>query len=222
MKVLGVIPARGGSKAIPRKNLVELGGKPLIQWTIEAARESHLSNFLVSTDDAEIAEFAESLGSFVPGLRPAHLATDESRTIDVVLHVLTQSPEFDAVMVLQPTSPFRTSTDINVCLQMLEDSDADSVISVAEVGGTHPARMKYLQENVLIDPSFAEEYENQPRQELRPMFIRNGAIYLARKETVLRGTLKGDKSLGYVMPAEKSINIDDMFDLRVAISLLPT
>jgi CMP-N,N'-diacetyllegionaminic acid synthase len=220
MNVLGIIPARGGSKAIPRKNLASLGGRPLIQWTIDAANQSNLTHLIVSTDDTEIAELANSLHVEVPGLRPQHLATDEAKTIDVVLHVLEQSDSVDAVMVLQPTSPFRTPYDINTCLAMLQESDADSVISVVDVGGFHPGRMKYLEGEVLIDPPFAETMENQPRQELRPMYIRNGAIYLTRSEVLRRRTFKGDKSLGYVMPVERSINIDDPFDLQLATAML--
>lgn len=220
VNVLGIIPARGGSKAIPRKNVVSLGGKPLIQWTIDAASRSRLSRFIVSTDDAEIAQIAKSLQAEVPGLRPQHLATDDAKTIDVVQHVLEQSGPVDAVMVLQPTSPFRTSDDINACIEMLDTSDADSVISVVDVGGFHPARMKYLEAGELVDPIFAEAIENQPRQELRPMYIRNGAIYLTRSAAIRQGTFKGKKSLGYVMPVERSINIDDPFDLQLAVATL--
>jgi len=221
VNVLGIIPARGGSKSIPRKNLVLLGGKPLIQWTIEAAQHSQLAQLVVSTDDPEIMQVARALQVDVPELRPAHLASDEAKTIDTAKHVLSATEgEFDAVMILQPTSPLRSSSDIDSCLKMLDTSDADSVISVVDVGGYHPARMKYLEGNQLIDPTFAESVENQPRQELRPMYIRNGAIYLTRTAVIRGGSFKGSKSLGYVMPAERSVNIDDPIDLRVAEALL--
>lgn len=223
MKTLGIIPARGGSKAIPRKNLVILGGKPLLRWTCEAATKSKLDRIIVSTDDKEIAKVAESSGVEVPFVRPPELSADSSLTIDVVIHAITQLGDtFDAVMVLQPTSPFRTTDDINKCISLLRDSEADSVISVVDVGGHHPARMKFLEGGLLIDPPYAESRENQPRQELQPMYIRNGAVYLTHVPVLMQGSFKGDSSIGYVMPAERSINIDIPFDVTVAEALLHT
>ena len=222
MKVLGIIPARGGSKAIPHKNIVALGGRPLIDWSLKTSSGSQLRRVIVSTDDPKIREVAIELGADVPFLRPAEIATDQAETIDSVLHAMdTLGEEYDAVMTLQPTSPFRSTYDIDACIQMLaQNPTADSVISVVAVGGHHPARMKYLIDGVLIDPTFCETRENQPRQELRPMVIRNGAIYLTRWRTLLERSFKGNKSLGYEMPIERSINIDEVHDLRFAESLL--
>jgi CMP-N-acetylneuraminic acid synthetase len=192
-----------------------------MQWTIESAKASQLTRVVVSTDDEEIAALAMSFGVALPELRPSNLASDTAKTIDAVLHALKSLTEtYDAVMVLQPTSPFRTSDDVNNCLSLLENSDADSVISVVDVGGHHPARMKFLEDGLLIDPPFAEKFENQPRQELSPMFIRNGAIYLTRVHVLHQGSFKGTKSLGYVMPAERSINIDEPLDLRIASAMV--
>ena len=220
MRVLGLIPARGGSKSIPRKNLVDLGGVPLIQWTIQAALGSNLERVVVSTDDDEIAEISKSLGAEVPFKRPAELSSDQTLSIDVVLHALDVLEEdFDAVMMLQPTSPFRTSIDIEGAIKIIDG--ASSVISVVPVEGTHPARMKFVEDGVLIDPPFAETIENMPRQELRPMYIRNGAIYLTRISNLRHRTFKGALSRALIMPKERSINIDTGFDLalaRVALS----
>ena len=222
MRVLGVIPARGGSKAIPGKNLVELGGKPLIKWTLDAASASTLERVVVSTDDDKIADYCVEHGTEVPFRRPRELSTDTAQTIDAVIHALdVLNEDFDAVMLLQPTTPFRSSEDIDRCVKMLSSSDADSVISVVDVAGHHPARMKFLEDGLLIDPPFAEAIENQPRQELRPMFIRNGAVYLTRVKTLRMRSFKGQKCMAFVMPAERSINIDDMSDLRIARALLP-
>ena len=219
MRVLGLIPARGGSKSIPRKNLVDLGGVPLIQWTIQAALGSNLERVVVSTDDDEIAEISKSLGAEVPFKRPAELSSDLTLSIDVILHALdVLEEEFDAVMLLQPTSPFRTPSDIDSAINIIDG--ASSVISVVPVDGTHPARMKFIENGLLIDPPFAETTENMPRQELRPMFIRNGAIYLTRTPEIRNRTFKGSLSRALVMSKERSINIDSFFELAIARATL--
>ena len=219
MRVLGLIPARGGSKSIPRKNLVDLGGLPLIQWTIQAALGSSLTRVVVSTDSEEIATVSQSLGAEVPFIRPIELSSDSTLSIDVALHALdVLDEEFDAVMLLQPTSPFRTASDIDSAINIIDG--ASSVISVVPVDGTHPARMKFIENGLLIDPPFAETTENMPRQELRPMFIRNGAIYLTRTPELRNRTFKGSLSRALVMSKERSINIDSFFELAIARATL--
>jgi len=219
VKVLGLIPARGGSKSIPRKNLVDLGGLPLIQWTIQAALGSSLTRVVVSTDSEEIATVSQSLGAEVPFIRPIELSSDSTLSIDVALHALdVLGEEFDAVMLLQPTSPFRTPSDIDAAINIIDG--ASSVISVVPVDGTHPARMKFIENGLLIDPPFAETTENMPRQELRPMFIRNGAIYLTRTPEIRNRTFKGSLSRALVMSKERSINIDSFFELAIARATL--
>ena len=219
MKVLGLIPARGGSKSIVNKNMVDLGGCPLIKWTIDAASKSTLSRVVVSTDDKEIADACRNFGVEVPFVRPDSLASDEAQSIDVVLHALDALDEqFDAVMLLQPTSPFRTHEDINMALTM--NHDGSSVISVVPVDGTHPARMKFIENGFLVDPPFVEEVENMPRQNLRPMYIRNGAIYLTTLDDLKNRTFKGSKSRALIMPRSRSLNIDSEFDLLVARALM--
>lgn len=224
MRVLGVVPARGGSRAIPGKNLAPLGGRPLLAWTAEAALASSLTRVMLSTDDADIAAAGRALGLDVPFLRPAELATDDAASIDVVLHALDalegEDGPYDAVMLLQPTSPFRTVDDIDAAIALLGTSGADAVISVVDVGGHHPARMKWLEGDRLIDPPFVEEVENQPRQSLRPMVIRNGAIYLTRAAVLRRRSFKGGDCRALVMPAARSVNIDVPLDLTVAEALL--
>jgi len=222
MRVLGIIPARGGSKGVPRKNLKKLNGIPLIKYTIDAALNSNLSEVVVSTEDEEIASFAKSCGCQVPFVRPSDLASDTARSIDVAIHALTVMEEithsrFDAIMLLQPTTPFRSSQDINTTLELMaKDEKASSVISVVDVKAHHPARMKYIENGVLIDPDFCEKYENQNRQELQPMYIRNGAVYLTKRETILLSSFKGAKSLALVMPEERSVNIDTASDFELA------
>ena len=219
MKVLGLIPARSGSKSILQKNLVDLGGVPLIGWTIRAALESKLDLVMVSTDDTEISDVSKGFGAEVPFLRPKNLALDLSLTIDTVLHAIRNiSGEFDAVMLLQPTSPFRLASDINDALNLLVD--CSSVISVVPVEGNHPARMKYIESGFLKDPTFAESTENIPRQNLSPLFIRNGAIYLSTLNTLKGRSFKGPRSRPLIMPRERSLNIDSPFDLKLARAML--
>jgi CMP-N,N'-diacetyllegionaminic acid synthase len=223
MRVLGVIPARGGSKGIPGKNTRPLAGRPLIQYTIEvAARARRLTDWLVSTDDEEIAELARNLGAPVPFLRPAELATDTAAAIPVLQHAVrsmeaARASRYDAVMMLQPTTPFRTEHDIDGAIERLVHTGADSVISVVDVEGCHPARTKYLDGDRLLDPAFCESHENQPRQELTPMVIRNGAIYLTRRDILMdQGSLKGADSRALIMPRERSVNIDTLDDFAYA------
>lgn len=222
MRVLGVIPARGGSKGVPRKNVKELGGLPLIAWTIRAAKGAgRLTRTVVSTDDAEIAKVARAHGADVPFTRPAELASDAAKSIPVIQHALQQieaaeGSTYDAVLMLQPTTPFLASSDIDAAIAKLTESGSDSVISVIDVGGHHPARMKYLEGDRLIDPPFCEAYENQPRQELRAMYLRNGAIYLTRREVLLAGSFKGKDCRAWVMPEDRSTNIDTLLDFRAA------
>jgi CMP-N,N'-diacetyllegionaminic acid synthase len=226
MRVLGIIPARGGSKGVPRKNIRDLAGKPLLAWTIEAAKGSRLSRVILSTDDQEIADVGRKYGADVPFIRPLEHATDSARAIPMLQHAVKaledQGDRYDAVMMLQPTSPMRLPRDIDGALEKLgKDPEATSVISVVPVGEFHPARMKYLDGDLLVDPPFCEAYENQPRQELTPMYIRSGSIYLVRRRILMEtGSLKGTRCLAQVMPKHRSVNIDSPFDFEQAEWLL--
>lgn len=221
MKILGIIPARGGSKGVPGKNIKVLAAKPLIVHTIEAALASKLTKVIVTTDDEAIGTVAKHAGAEVPFNRPAALANDTAKSLDVAIHALETMEQtdgsYDAIMLLQPTTPFRTTEDINGAIELLTNNpDADSVISVVNVQGHHPARMKYLEDGKLIDPPFCEAYENQNRQELTPMYIRNGAIYLTKRNILLTKSYKGKKCMGWQMPEERSINIDTLHDFKYA------
>lgn len=222
MRILGIIPARGGSKGVPGKNIKMLAGKPLVVHTIESARASELSKVIVTTDDDVIKQVAERAGAQVPFVRPAELANDTARSIDVAKHALLTMEKmdhvtYDAIMLLQPTTPFRTATDINQAINLLSNNpDSDSVISVVDVAAHHPARMKYINNGVLIDPPFCEAYENQNRQELTLMYIRNGAIYLTKRDTLLANSYKGKTCHALIMPPQRSINIDTLHDFDYA------
>jgi CMP-N,N'-diacetyllegionaminic acid synthase len=222
MNILGIIPARGGSKGVPGKNIRNLAGKPLIQHSIDAAITSNLTKVIISTDDPQIREVAIAAGAAVPFIRPAELAGDTAKSIDVAVHALLEMERldncvYDAIMLLQPTAPFKTSGNINEAIKIMEQTpDADSVISVVDVLAHHPARMKYLENGRLIDPPFCERYENQNRQELQPMYIRNGAIYLTKRGTLLNNSYKGQKCMALIMSQERSVNIDTLHDFEFA------
>lgn len=215
MRVWGLIPARGGSKGIPNKNIIDLCGRPLLAWTTAAAALSKLDRVVVSTDSDDIAKVARQLGVEVPFLRPRSLSADNSRSIDVVLHALEQLGDIpDAVMLLQPTSPFRTTDDIDACLQVMSTESPDSVVSVVAVS-QHPEQMKTL-ENGRLTPTTFSAVEGKPRQELIRYVVPNGAVYLTRSDVLTARSFYGRDSIGWEMPMERSVNIDVQFDLEVA------
>jgi CMP-N,N'-diacetyllegionaminic acid synthase len=223
-RVLGVIPARGGSKGVPRKNIRLLGDKPLIVYTIEAALKSRAITYLVtSTDDDEIAEVAARHGSAVVK-RPKELAEDETPMPPVVLHVLNAITHggdagYDIVALLQPTCPLRTPEDIDQAVQLLVESDCEAVISVYRVWDEHPARMYYVRHDRLVPYEAASESSN--RQDLTPVYHRNGLLYVIR-ERVLReqGTFFPRDIRPYITPRMRSVNIDDEMDFLFADFLI--
>ena len=221
-RTLGVIPARGGSKGIPRKNIYPLHGKPLIAYTIEAALASELlTDVVVTTDDEEIAAVSREHGAEVPFMRPPHLATDAAQAIPTIQHAAAEmealrGEEYGVVVMLQPTTPMRTAQDIDESLQKLFDTGADSVISVVDVGGHHPMRMKKIVDDALVDYD-EEAVENMPRQELPSVYLRAGSIYATRRDVLMvDGSFKGEVSRPYVIPPERAANIDIMPDMIVA------
>ena len=225
-RVLGVIPARGGSKTIPRKNIRDLLGIPLIAYTIrEALKAKTLTRLIVSSEDSEILAVARKYGAETPFVRPRELATDDSLTIDVVIHAITtveeqEGTKYNYVVVLQPTTPLRTAEDIDTAVMKLIESGADSVISIVNVGAIHPYRMKTIVNGLLVDYA-DEEIENMPRQKLPPVYIRNGSIYATKRDVLVEErTFKGKTCIPYEMPEERSVNIDNKFDLMLAESLL--
>jgi CMP-N,N'-diacetyllegionaminic acid synthase len=222
-RTLGIIPARGGSKGVLRKNIRLVGGKPLLAYTIQAAKESRwVTDFVVSTEDAEIASVAEQLGARVV-IRPPELAADDTPMLPVIQHVMQTSGEsagpFAYGVLLQPTAPLRTGEDIDAALEILSSSGADSVISVYQVADAHPARMYRMQDDILVP--YAAEPANRLRQKLPPVYLRNGAIYAFRSGLIdEQGTLIGAKTRPYIMARERSINIDDEYDLAFADFML--
>ena len=225
--ILGLIPARGGSKGLPRKNIKPVSGKPLIAWTIEQALASKfLDRVVVSTDDKEIAEVSKKYGAEVPFMRPKELATDKSKGIDVVLHTIDWLKEndnrkqCDLLMLLQPTSPLRKSEDIDKAIELLFLKEAKAIVSVCEVGH-HPLWANTLPEDGCMKDFIRQEIINKNRQEL-PVFYRlNGAIYLAYCNYVKQcRSFIGKDTFAYIMPRERSIDIDGKIDFKLAEILI--
>lgn len=227
MRVLGIVTARGGSKGIPRKNLALLAGKPLLQYTADSVRgATRLTRTVISTDNDEIAAAAVSMGIDCPFSRPDELAKDNTPTLPVLQDVvrrLEQAGEYyDAVFTLQPTNPLRIAADIDGAIELLERSGADSVIGFSSVGERHPARMKMIdRQGRVIDPSFAEQFEGQRRQELPQLFLRDGSVYLTRRSVLMdQNSIKGSDCRAWLIPKERAVNIDEPFDLYLAEQLL--
>ena len=228
-KVLAVITARGGSKGVPRKNIRQVTGKPLIAWTIETALQvrQHLHRVIVSTEDAEIAEISLACGAEVPFLRPQELAADTTPTLPVLQHAVQfieaqDARRMDWVLLLQPTSPLRTAEDILACLALARAGGCDSVISVVQVP-THPLFIKRIQDDRLL-PFSNElvEKEGTRRQDAQPpAYVRNGAIYITRRDVLMeQGSIWGQVIHPYEMPAERSVNVDSEMDLKLAEIIL--
>jgi len=226
VSLLAIIPARGGSKSISRKNIAPLAGRPLIAWTIEAAQASLLvDRVVVSTDDVEIAEVAQNYGAEVPFIRPPELAQDDTPGIDPVLHGIqwlaeNQGYEPDYVVLLQPTSPLRTSEDIEQAMKLASSQRADSVLSVTPVAH-HPYRMKLLDTEGRIKDFRRAPQRGIQRQNLPPVYGLNGAIYLVKRRPFLQHrTWFGARTYAYVMEQERSLDIDTPWDLRLAELIL--
>jgi CMP-N,N'-diacetyllegionaminic acid synthase len=215
MDVVGLIPARGGSKAIPRKNLAPLGGKPLIAWTIEAARASKaLTAVVVSTESDEVAEAA--VGAQILR-RPAPLADDDAPMRSVIDHALAELGAPGVLVLLQPTSPLRRSEHIDEAVRLLLDGDADCVVSVVEVPHRFgPDSLMALDDGRLVP--IAETATR--RQEKRPVYARNGPAILAMRPDRISGDLYGGDCRPYLMRPEDSVDVDEQFDLELAEFLL--
>ncbi len=224
-KVLGITLARGGSKSVPKKNIRPLAGKPLIAYTIEAAlSSSYLDDYIVSTEDQEIADICSDLGARVPFLRPVELASDTASSADALCHAVDfveheRGEKFDYVIELMATNPFKTSLQIDKALEKLDETGADSVIAVTRVWDYHPARIKKLDDKGRLVNFCVPEPLEARRQDLTPpAYIRCGSIYALRRDYLMTTkTRYGSKeSYALVVPEEESINIDNEFDFALA------
>lgn len=229
-QILAIIPARGGSRGIPRKNIKDLAGKPLIAYTIEEAKKSgYLDRIVVSTDDEEIGEVAKRYGGEVPFLRPKELAGDETPDLPVFLHALKWLKENqdyvpDLVVHLRPTSPLREAKHIDEAIELLEgDKSADSVRGVC-TPTQNPFKMWQIKEGYMEplvgSKKFKEPY-NTPRQLLPVVYWQNGHIEVIRYETIMKKhSMTGDKILPYIMDQEYSVDIDSNLSIKLAEVIL--
>ncbi|HPO08224.1 MAG TPA: acylneuraminate cytidylyltransferase family protein [bacterium] len=229
MKTLGIIPARGGSKGLPRKNVRDLGGKPLIVHTIEAAKESRIDRVILTTDDDEIAEIGRKWGAEVPFKRPPEFATDTVASLLVLLHALHFMEEHegfspDTVVYLQPTSPFRTAKHIDEALDLFQSSGATSVMGMTEVY-EHPYYMFELKEDKKIRPFMYIQDRPLRRQEVPYYYRINGALYISKREyyrniSPVAPVCDFDNCVAYVMDSASSVDINDYLDFKKAEMLL--
>lgn len=219
-KVLAVILARGGSKGIERKNIRLFAGKPLIAWTIEAAKHSkYIDQLIVSSEDDEIISVSKKLGCDASFKRPMELAQDETSSIESLLHAIKQMPGYDYIILLQPTSPLRNADDIDSCLLMCVEHDAPSCVSL-QIANNHPLWMFTQDADDRIHP-FLEIAIPDRRQNLPQCYELNGAVYVAEANWLLQKKSFFDAgTCGYIMPKERSIDIDTEIDFFIAEQLL--
>lgn len=225
--MLAMIPARGGSKGVPGKNIKEIEGKPLIAYTIEAALKSKsIDRVIVTTDSEEIAQVAKKYGAEVPFMRPAYLAEDTSKAQDVYVHAAefmrdNEGVDVSKFMVLLPTAPFRTENHIDDAVKLFQDSKAETLISVTEVE-TPPSWMVNKDDNGFIENcGFDAETASGNRQGNRTHYVPNGAIYILDYELLKsKSTYYCDKTIGYEMSRNDSIDIDTMEDYEYAVYMM--
>lgn len=218
-KILAIIPARGGSKGIPRKNVKAISGKPMIQYTIEAAKECpYIDKVVVSTEDVEIADISMRAGAIVPFSRPEELATDEAKTIDVVMHAVEfyerKAERFDIIVLLQPTSPLRNAEDITKALEYFMRNEQRSLVTVSEVSESPILMRNFNKENKL--EKIMEEDSDVRRQDMKKFYRINGAIYINKASELNANTSFNDNEMGFVLTREHGIDVDELQDLVVA------
>jgi CMP-N,N'-diacetyllegionaminic acid synthase len=231
--ILGLIIARAGSKGVPNKNMRLLGGKPLLAHTLAPPTESSvLDRVIISTDSPAMADLAKEHGVEVPFMRPTDLASDSATSQDVLLHALDHLEEHDgyapdALMLLQPTSPFRTVEDIAACAELYGQRNPDGVVSLTS-SHAHPYGMKRVSEEGVVAPFFPEADMTANRQQWPQAYTLNGAVFL-RKTSIYRGWRQAQQRedypegkivLPYVMPPERSIEIDEEIDFLLAEALV--
>lgn len=214
-KMLAVITARGGSKGLRRKNVLDCAGMPLIAWTIKAAQQSkYINRTILSSDDDEIISVAERYGCEVPFRRPAELASDDASSLDVLFHAIKEVPGYEYVVLLQPTSPLRTSKDIDSAFEMMMSAGVNGCVSVCEVAKS-PFWMFSLDRDNMLSRLLPLPLGGHRRQSLPISYELNGAIYLIKIESLtINKSLIPEQTIAYEMSRDKSIDIDCLLDLQ--------
>ena len=223
-KVLALIPARGGSKGIPHKNIIDLCGRPLIEYSISASRSSkYIDRVIVSTDDAEIARVSKESGADIPFLRPAELAGDNSKTVDAVLHAIkwlkANGENYHILVLLQPTQPLRTSEDIDTAIEKFIQSNYQALVSVSPVDD-NPLLIRSIEKGRLIP--LLNTSSTCRRQDMPTYYRVNGCIYINLIDELNEATSFNDNTVPFVMSREHSVDIDEMRDLYIAEYYLRT
>jgi CMP-N,N'-diacetyllegionaminic acid synthase len=214
--ILAIIPARGGSKGVPRKNIRQVGGKPLIAWTIHEAKHSkYIDRLILSSEDSEIIEVAQSLGCEAPFVRPAELARDDTPGIDPVIHAIDYFPKYDIVVLLQPTSPLRNTADIDGCIKYFASKHANVCVSVTASKENPYWMYKFGNLGTLQAVTHPDTMPARRRQDLPAIYLLNGAVYVANCSWLReQKNFLSEETLGYVMPRERSLDIDTEEDLE--------
>jgi CMP-N,N'-diacetyllegionaminic acid synthase len=223
MKILGLIPARGGSKGVPRKNIKLLGGKPMLWYTVSAAKGARgLDRIVLSTDDLEIADVGKRCGVDVPFIRPAELGKDDTPTLPVIQHALNwlekRGAVYEAVCLLQPTSPFRGSRVIEKCLETFVETNADTLITLQPIPEKfHPAFVYFKSSEGWLHSCLGNDLAVVRRQDVKPAYVREGSVYIIRRETLMESSsLYGQRIVGYDMAVEQTVNVDTLEDWHYA------
>lgn len=225
-KVLALIPARGGSKGLPRKNLRSLCGRPLIQWSIDIALAcNEIDAVVVSTDDKQIAEVAAAAGAELPFLRPSTLSGDTTSSIEVIIHALdfleNNGRTFDIVLLLEPTSPLREVTDIQLALQRMVDNESAAIVSVCRAGSTHPAFIFRTTSHGRLKPFLSSLPTGLRRQEIETMFYLDGTLYASTVKALQeQRSFYHDDTLAYEVSKWKALEIDDMDDFQMVEAIV--
>jgi len=218
-KVLAIIPARGGSKRLPGKNIMDLNGKPLIAWTIEAAKKSqYIDKLIVSTDDEKISTISKKYGAEVPFIRPKELSSDTANSIDVIFHAINfykeKSIEFEYILLLQPTSPLRITKDIDNAFKMISN-DTKALVSVCETEHS-PLWSNTLPDDLSMKDFIRPKIKNKRSQDLPKYYRLNGAIYISKIEYLKENNgFLGKNTKAFIMPQERSVDIDSEVDYEI-------
>lgn len=219
--VLAIIPARGGSKGIPGKNIKKFAGKPLISWTIEEAKKSkYISRLILSSDDDEIIMIAQQYGCEIPFKRPKELAEDNTSGMIPVLHALQNINEkFDYVLLLQPTSPLRTVEDIDQCIEYTISTNSTFVVSISEVNKS-PYWMYEIDQQDTMKKLMTNDNTPAIRQQLSKVYVLNGALYIGKVEQFqMYQTFLTNETKGFIMPQDRSFDIDSPLDFWICEQL---